>query len=220
MKEQKARRTPIILHECTPLFPESLLRAEFADNEYLIESIVVGPEDLGLPTDRRRRYTLVLKRDTYGLRGTFYDAPKFLARSPVMTGDIYFAATPEMVAQEIREMGARLCIDSATTWDQVLPPAQQSHLQAYRELVTERQMQKSLRSSSSSLESCSVVGPPGTEAPPFLFDLSQAPWARARMGRQMPVLLRSSNIWNEKRGRGLTRQEALLAVGVPAVPSL
>ena len=58
--EQRARKVPWLLHECTPRFPPTLIK-EVLGKEYDVTSIVCGPETLGIPNDRMRRFTLSIR---------------------------------------------------------------------------------------------------------------------------------------------------------------
>ena len=86
------------IHECTPLFTEWVLHRVLGDL-YYIECKVFCPTDLGMPSQRRRKYTLlrlksaVVRHLMFG--GENSDFERLTFRSVVLPGDIYCQASPK-----------------------------------------------------------------------------------------------------------------------------
>jgi len=70
----------IVLHECTPRFQHQQL-ADILDGKFWCESVVMSPEDWGVPAKRPRRYTMLLNRKWQLPAATSSTAPPAQASS-------------------------------------------------------------------------------------------------------------------------------------------
>ena len=87
-----------IIHESTPDFDVDMLFSLFSAL-YWIHSYVCGPNDLGLPCRRRRRYTLMVKKGKFMLMVDFDDIGfgHLFFHTVILQGDKYFCAPDELV---------------------------------------------------------------------------------------------------------------------------
>lgn len=139
LMERRHRREQIILAECTPQFPEAILR-EMLGMLYQVHSHVCGPEDLGWWVRRRWRFTLMVLRQEFGGKFSFASSwgsfQRIFYKSPSKDSlkcDSFFAAPKACVDHVLRCKARRLGINVADegqgpppSWDEVLLASQQS----------------------------------------------------------------------------------------------
>ena len=99
----EASEAHAFVHECVAAFDWSGLRLCLG-NVFLIESLVFSPVDQGIPTNRKRRYTVGHHRDK--VRKVLpFDIKHFgqvTFRQLQLTGDIFFRADPDTVGAHVR----------------------------------------------------------------------------------------------------------------------
>lgn len=61
-REQRKRRTGLVLQEITQLFPISLLRSEFKEEDFGLLTGIIDPATMGEPCSRPRRVSLLFDR--------------------------------------------------------------------------------------------------------------------------------------------------------------
>ena len=127
----------LVVHECTPDFDIQFMEELFIAR-YLVQSIVFSPIMLGIPTNRPRRYTLMIHRGRL-LAAHAFTLPTFsslFSRTLRTSGHIFWSAPDNVVEAMVQQMARRLALpDTQVTGEpwpcrQVLPEGDlQRHLQ-------------------------------------------------------------------------------------------
>ena len=106
--ERRKRQETLLIHECTPAFPESLL-LRFLGDIYAARSIIFGPEDLGWWVQRPRKFTFLLHKE----RTTFANdissfGPTFFRHKnrDCERGDMFFCTDDTWVTEAFKKMRA------------------------------------------------------------------------------------------------------------------
>ena len=128
----------LIIHECVASFDISILTVIFGAM-YTICSTVFGPDDLGIPSSRTRRWTIMMRKDK--LRETIPFAPdgfgRLFFRKCTLPGGVYWCAPVRLVESYIAFLAnARFLPDvdvDGSTWqmERVLPNSLYQELLAY-----------------------------------------------------------------------------------------
>jgi hypothetical protein len=93
----KASGADIIIHECVPGFDPSILQ-QCLHPLYTVQSLVWNAADEGLPIRRERRYTICIRKGSFGIpllrfNSSVWSSLVFCSR--VATGDIFLHASDE-----------------------------------------------------------------------------------------------------------------------------
>ena len=92
-------RPNIIVHECTKAFDEQLLVQIFG-SDYRVESLVFSPCDLGWPTSRPRKYTVMTRLDAEKLFSFSHQRfSDVFFRRMMMSGHEFWCAPADLVRQ-------------------------------------------------------------------------------------------------------------------------
>ena len=90
-----ASEVPILVHECTPDFPDEYLLApmhHYAARSWKIEVFRFCPTDLGIPCRRSRRYSVLWDASRVTFTGTFREFVSLFFRAPNHGGQVWFHA--------------------------------------------------------------------------------------------------------------------------------
>lgn len=225
LREQRKRRVPALLHECTPGFRPEVIKAELPETEYEYQCITISPEATGVPNERIRLFTLVLRRDVYCLDRAFADFATFVKRRRIIDGNQYYIASADIIHSEIAERavasGMEMTPGFHMSWHDVLGSAKKIRLVGYRERACEVKLTHALKTVTEDHsilnEDLVALTPPV----PFLFDLEQTPSGCPRMSTIVPCLLRHGELWNDKPDvqRAFCREEYLSVAGVWTLPA-
>ncbi|CAE7037690.1 unnamed protein product [Symbiodinium sp. CCMP2456] len=192
-------RPAIVIHECTPTFDVEVMLRFFQD-DYVGSSLVFGPLDLGIPCNRLRRYTVLLRKDLCASpspRVLLFSEETFLQLVGARVAScaaMFLRATAEEVRELVQHMADQRHVvlphdtsESAINASALLSPWHRQNLQKY----------KSALAGNAELEGAAEI----------IVDLSQDADERPRMSCMMPCLLRTSLLYALKARRPLTPSE-------------
>ena len=83
----------ILVHECTPDYPDFMLMDAlhfYSSRQWSICVLRMCPSDMGIPVKRRRRYSVVWRADKVAFNGSFGHFVELFFRECTLTGDIFF----------------------------------------------------------------------------------------------------------------------------------
>ena len=188
----------LILHECTADFEWQNLSKIFSDHE--VGSACFSPSDLGIPTNRSRRYSLLVRRDAVKLRVPYcLDAfAPFCFRRLATDGQCYnYLEDPCELEKHLQIMATR----------RHLPPRQPDGSPwSMRQLLPEGQFQRLLEYERKAAQHR------GTDS--VIANLKQTA-TFSTLSENVPCLLRGcGNVWNMKSGRHFMKSEFLLIHGI------
>ena len=212
-----------VLHECTPAFQESMLQ-HLLGPDFRVQSVVFSPCDLGIPSERQRRYSLCTYMPTIRqkLALNTFNFSKYCFRTMTVDGNIYFMSSHE----ELLKM-------KKTLWMRVNPGADAEDIDfndiPWRQCLTDADRQR-LEEHTTILEA-DFLGLGGKCA---MVNIGQSTSFQNCITCVMPTLLRKSLIWrivmvddveqaakgscirvDVRRGRPLMPLEHLAVQGVP-----
>ena len=205
-------RPAIVVHECTPSFDVEIMLRFFQDG-YVGSSLVFSPLDLGIPCNRPRRYTVLLRKDLSSSpspRVTLFSEETFLQLVGARVAScaaMFLRATAEEVRELLQHMADQRHVVlphdmslSSVSASALLSPWHRQNLQKY----------KSALNGNAEFEGATEI----------IVDLSQDADERSRMSRVMPCLLRRSLLYAVKARRPLTPSEwfcvQCLPISLPA----
>ena len=190
----------MVLHECTAEFDVQQLERFFSPR-YLISSIVFSPVQLGVPTSRPRRYTIMVHRDRRAQRTSFTldTFGRMFFRTCQTSGHIFWCAPNHLVSSFVEGLASRLHLPAnqpnGVAWPcrSVLPEGDLQRLLAYEKGC--RKKRKALR--------CIV-------------NLKQNYSFMRSLSEMVPTLLtKTSVLWSMQAERLLIPMEHLAVMGVP-----
>lgn len=191
------KKFDIVITECTEYF-DSATYAPLVE-AYDIRGIVLGPENLGWPAMRRRKWHIMTRRTNATFSGDLETMARVFGRITVAEGDLLCCAPQDVVEAELARLACSQGLNAKEgqlKWMEVLPMSMQMRwLDGYHRLHPD------------------VSGS-------FFADLTQNPYQIDRSGKLVPTLLRRSCIYNKTFGRLLTPGEHLAALGLPVFRSL
>ncbi|CAE7670310.1 unnamed protein product [Symbiodinium sp. CCMP2592] len=201
VRERFAKQETVIFMECTSLFDESEAVTNMLSSIYDFQSIIVGPDDFGLPCTRQRKFSVGVLRSWGYLDATLSELGSFFKIRRI-SGDVYLTApvqdVSEHLASRAAERGLARCSTSLLDAAQLLPPAMAIRRQVYQDQMREQGL---------------TVG---------LCMLGQNAESFGHLSETCPALLRSSTVWCFGRSaeRELLAKEHLVLMGLPAYPHI
>ncbi|CAK0848118.1 unnamed protein product [Prorocentrum cordatum] len=191
LAERKAKKEALMVLEC--VFSEvlvSLLLAVLGD-EYDVDYVELGPDDLGHPHMRSRMWVVGYRRASLIRTGSLAEMKECFARRVVGDADDYFVASDEEINQDLARIARQRHVDA-------LPPWLIGHLAGYREEHWRRV----------------VMGELGV-GEPRVVDLSQDPVESPRQARVLQTLTRSGMRYSILKKRPMLGKERYGSMGVP-----
>ena len=196
----KAANVRMILNECVVSFPATTLFERVFPGA-VVQTVVFSPVDLGIPTHRPRRYTLVLLDRSFPLCGQISLDDDLLTsvafRRLHLTGSVFLTAPKNLIHQCLRDLAAARQLPERENgkpygWEAVMVPGDRLRMHQHREEVTKR----------------------GYADFDINVDVTHAPGYSSSM-RIIPTLLRNSKIFNLAAGRYFLVLELMGAQGLP-----
>ena len=199
--EIKTSAPDITFWECSPFFQEDIIENELG-SRYLQATTVVGPHLLGWPVSRLRKFGVLLRKDRLLFLGSDDDFHRVFQRSCALTGDCFFAASPEyvleMMLQRAKARGHHISkspgmLPKDIKLQTMLTPATYDRLAEYESKFAGK------------------CGPCGE----LLFDLDQNP-GYSGCGPLVPSMPTHSSVYSSKHRRLLLGRELLFCMGALA----
>ena len=179
----------ILVHECTRYFDVEVLERVF-QHQYLFATNVFGPEDMGIPCSRERRYTVLIRKDLGGDLSLFAGRcfHQLISARVTANANIFLRASDSEVTAFLNTFAEQrgLVPESSAAGLRasiILSPWLRSQLEKYKQLIE---------------NSDRFAG----KARVFV-DLSQDPAQRPRVNEMIPCLLRNSFIYSMELKRPL-----------------
>ncbi|CAE7564829.1 unnamed protein product [Symbiodinium necroappetens] len=201
VRERCAKQEKVIIMECTSLFDESEAATKMLSSLYDFQSIIVGPDDFGLPCTRQRKFSVGILRSWGYMDAPLSEIGSFFKIRRIC-GDVYLTAPLKDVSEHQASRAAErgFARSSASLLDvaQLLPPAMAVRREVYRDRLREQGLSTGL---------CML----GQNAESF-----------GHISETCPALLRSSTVWCFGRSaeRELLAKEHLVVMGLPVYPHL
>ncbi len=220
----------VFIHECTAHFDEELLHEVLggASGAYLVTSFQHSPVDLGIPSQRIRKYTWGVRRDVVDssgggapclskmtMVGTATRTPPVLpgraeflslfGRTLELDASVYLAA-PAPVIQDVASKLARErylqvpALGATIPWKPLLSLAHRVRLAKYKEMLQEHK---------------ELLTPSGDVATSAIVNLHQTPGVFGITARTAPALLKASRLYSLQLDRPLLAVEHFLVQGIP-----
>ena len=167
---------------------------------YVVSTLVFSPCDLGIPSGRKRRYTVLLhrKRCRPCVQYSLKDFGDLFFRRLISTGHAYYCATEKFVQRERKALAkARRLPDvqpngAAWSYRDLLPGAQRTKLVGYEKLCRRKRLRAH-----------------------FIVNLQQNTWFQSSLSQKAPCLMtRTSSLWSMVHERLLLPIERLAVHGV------
>ena len=193
----------ILFNECTPTFDVEILRRLFQDTHHFA-SHVFGPTAMGIPCNRDRRYTILLRKDRCQGLGILEKTrfQELISARLVASGDMFLRADPEAVAAYINQLAGKRGLPPSTAGSHlpasvVLSPWLKHQLDKYKSVVEHSQRFAGRQN--------------------LFVDLSQDAVQRPRVHEVIPCLLRKSFLWSTQARRPLLPLEILAVQCLPVM---
>ena len=103
VKERQVKQEVVLFIECTAQFQEQQAVTDSLQSLYEFQSVILGPDDFGLPATRKRKFTVGVLR-TWGYLDTALSEIGKMFRIRRTGGDLYLAAPQSEI---IDHLGAR-----------------------------------------------------------------------------------------------------------------
>lgn len=146
--ERQKRRSDLIVHECTKLFPVSLLRSYFPESEYTMVHGILNPHDMGQPCSRQRSITYLLAKQKYIMTSDIDEFKCFYSATCRLNGHVYFASGPDAVQQALGAIAKTRSVypipGSEMSWEWLLHPRERVSLAALQEKSDQKRMMSGL----------------------------------------------------------------------------
>ena len=201
VKERQVKQEVVLFIECTAQFQEQQAVTDSLQSLYEFQSVILGPDDFGLPATRKRKFTVGVLR-TWGYLDTALSEIGKMFRIRRTGGDLYLAAPQSEI---IDHLGARAV-------ERGLPKHAANHMQSEELLppamaVRRAEYKSQLDAQGSTLGFCML----GQNSETF-----------GHLSETMPALLQKSVVWcfTGKFQRELLPKEHLVVMGVPAYEAL
>ena len=197
VQERRQMQEHLLFIECTSQFDEEAAATAHLSDLYAFQSIILGPDDFGLPCTRQRKFCVGVLRQ-WGYMDKPLARVGELLKIRRLCGDVYLQAPDAEVRQHLAdralERGFQASAGDMLAPSQLLPPAMLIRHDAYK-----AQKQKL----------GSQVG---------LCMLGQNAESFGHMSETVPALLRSSTVWcfGSQTEREMMAKEHLLVMGIPA----
>ena len=190
----------IIVHECTAEFDEKLLHQIFGDC-YDIQSHVFSPSQLGWPTTRQRKYSILIHNTRFCRTHSFteYRYRDLFHRSIRMTGHDFWCAPEAVVLAYAGELAGNIGCGglpasfAVSDFRTVLPESSRQRLLAF-----EKQCRKENKPLDGIVNLC-----------------QNASFMRGHSVHVPCLMTRSSSLWSMVHNRLLTPGEHLVVMGIP-----
>ena len=132
--ERLITRELLILHECVPAFPLALLMFFLGDAYDLLWSIVVGPDFLGRPMLRARRYTLLMRKGSFVFASSCTDFLHMFGRACTTNASYFMVMNEEDLEKEKKHFAEQRCVGyyKGMDWRDILTTSQRSRLDIYQ----------------------------------------------------------------------------------------
>ena len=94
-----------IVNECTPFFDVEILE-RVLQQTHVCSTTVFGPTDMGVPCNRVRRYTVLIRKDVSSNLGLFsQDTFRQLITAPIATdANVFLRASPRQIQAFMNDM--------------------------------------------------------------------------------------------------------------------
>jgi hypothetical protein len=227
--ERRVRLEDLIITECTEDFPHSVW-VIFLGDIYEIHCIVLGPENFGFWCDRRRKFTILIKKSALAFVGSMSEFTRMFFRSrpevdefgmACEKGDMFFCAPASALDREANELAEALSVvipaGTATNWERLLAPGNRVRHEAYIDRLSEGM----LGVDGDAVDEPSYHGIMQSMIGPCLWDTGQTlgqkgSWMHPGLG----TLITHGSIWSARKARIMLGLEHLVAQGVPAFDHL
>lgn len=190
----------VVIHECTSDFDITYLTI-ILGAAYTISSIVFSPKDLGFPSSRPRRYTMMVHRSLVHqcIPYSLEDFRSLFFRSCIATGHMFWDAPAEILTAFAAKLAKKRGLPStqangeAWPFRDVLSQSMLARLLAYERLVKKRKRH-----------------------PHYIVNLLQNAMFMNCLSEITPTLLtQTSALWSMKKQRLLAPAEHLVVQGIP-----
>ena len=188
----------LLVHECTENFEHMVLK-EIMGKDYDMTSFVFCPTHIGIPSRRKRRYTILLHRRMVMQSMCSFD--RLFFRPCNLPGTIYCSAPQDVIEACTEKLAAKQKLPckrpcgASWTMREVLAPSQSRVLRQYEEHVRNLGI------------AC------------VFFNLSQTPEWSKPTGTYCPALLtRTGILWNTVKKRLVQPEECFAIMGLPFFP--
>ena len=141
--ELRALQPDILLWENVPTFPAEVLR-DLLGEEYVHHDVLVGPDMLGWPQSRERRFGLAVLRQTCHFAGSADEFLSLFRRKVAgeLSADCFFQAPDEEVQDMMRQRACRRGLqigpDQDVSLDMAITPGMKLMLQEYADIRPSR----------------------------------------------------------------------------------
>lgn len=131
--EEVAFRMPaLVVHECTPHFPPSLLK-DGVPSIYDITSVILGPDHVGVPVCRDRILTVAVHKGKAHLDKDMGAFLQTIGVQLMMNGGAFWVAEHQLVQQELLRRADRQCLlpsaaGGSLAWEGTSPVPRRSGL--------------------------------------------------------------------------------------------
>ena len=192
----------IVVNECTPFFDVEVLERVFAKTHHFA-TIVFGPAAMGIPINRDRRYTVLVRKDRCQELKLLAETDfKQLVSAPLVApASLFLRAPAGAIKQLLDQMGLSRGLPPAEEGDGsrkasvLLSPWHRQQLEKYQKLLETLPRFSSKKS--------------------VFIDLSQDPEERPRVHEMIPCLLKNTFLWSMEAKRQLHPMELLAVQCLP-----
>lgn len=198
--ETLAAMPDIILHECTLDFDWSVLDTFFG-SAYIVCSFAFSPTDLGIPSSRPRRYTLLVAKERFSLRSTF-DGSGFgrdMFRRCMATAHIYACAPTVYIERYLHYLAEKRHLPATSESGEQWPMRMLLRESLHQRLLAYERAADRLR---------------GRRV--YIVNLMQEWGFVRRFSELAPTLMtRTSLLWDMSADRLFIPEELLVMIGIP-----
>lgn len=138
--ETRAQHPDFIVQECTPRFMEDILN-KVLDSLYTTQVIEISPMDLGIPSNRPRKWTIssLKVRWTYKCSFNSTEFKSFVYRKLALYGDVFFNSAPEEVLKYYEVLASRSMVPfMGNVSDEYIKCGYRKRLRDYRHLAVSK----------------------------------------------------------------------------------